>query len=248
MELSSTYRKLALTVLLVLGGMCAAPAAAGAQTQLLFLGISQNGKPNQVMAHAIQLRLRGLDFMVTHPKAIPDPLCERVDCVVAALTREPVNLAMAGRILKTDRACLATLWLVAGRSKKRPIEHDVACRADWKDAELGANLANEAAEVIDDYLRNEEPAPSQINTAISLNTPVIPNTKSSSTNIRLKKNLLLGGIGTLLAISMTTTIALIANGPMKTGDIQAGLLRPETIAASAISGAAAASIAFIAIK
>lgn len=151
----SAWNKAALMVLIGIVAFCAAPAAAkSVQTRLLFMGISKDGRSNSMAENAIQVRIAGLDVSVIRAKDLP--LCDHGECL-SALTNEQADLALTGRILRNEHACLATLWLAVMRDSRNPIVQDVACRVDGRDTELLGSLADAAASLVDNYLRSREP-------------------------------------------------------------------------------------------
>lgn len=206
MGTSRTNSRAAIALLLGLAGLCAAPPVAQAQQQprLLFLGISKDGRAHQAAENAVKLRLAGLDVLVVQPKEIPDPPCERAECLAAALAAEHADFALSGRILKNDRACLATLWLVAGRNKgNASAAQDIVCRPDGKDSELAASLADGAATMIESYLQNSEPAPTQSTIRSSLAIDILPKTVlTTKKRWGWKRKLGLIGFSTSLALSL----------------------------------------------
>ncbi|HRI49563.1 MAG TPA: hypothetical protein PLW65_05225 [Pseudomonadota bacterium] len=159
MGMFSAFKGSVVAVLLGIVGLCAGPVGAQKTPRLLFLGISKDGRPSLTAENAVQLRLGGLDVSVMRRKEIPASPCEQADCLASALSTVPAELALVGRILKSEHACLATLWLTVAKSDKKPTEQEIICRSDAKEDELDASLADSAATMIEDYLKDRKLRP-----------------------------------------------------------------------------------------
>ena len=213
------YRRLAIAALLGFAGMDAAPAAAQEPPTLLFLGISKDGRPYQAAERAIKRRIEGLEVKVEQPTEAASP-CDGAGCLSAALTTAHVEVGLTGRIRQNDRACLATLWFVGGKDQEKPVEHDIACRPDGKEDLLVANLADGAAEMMNDYLRDKEPPPAESSTdsAPAVRTKQLSAAdKKPAWSARKKATASVAGI--TLALSLAGTIAFSAlDGKLAQGD------------------------------
>lgn len=202
------YKRLAIASLLGLTGMGAAPAAAQEHPKLLFLGISKDGRPYQAAERAIKRRIEGLEVKVDQPAEPFDTPCEHAGCLSTALATARVDIGLTGRILKNEQACLATLWFVGGKVKEKPIEHDIPCRPDAKEELLVANLADGAAEMMNDYLRDKEPAPAENQNPVIPIKPTPSPDKKPGWSVGKKATASVAGI--TLALSLAGTIVFSA--------------------------------------
>lgn len=208
----SGFKKSVVALLLGIVGLCAGPVGAQKPPRLLFLGISKDGRPSLTAENAVQLRLGGLDVSVVRSKELTP--CEQADCLSAALAVENADLALTGRVLKNEHACVATLWLAAINKHEKPTEHDIACRSDGDISELIASIADGAAVMVDEYIRDKEldSAPNgQKNpfSAFEKNESSIP---EKNQNINKKQKLIIG-LSLLLTGSLAATIALASMKP-----------------------------------
>ena len=252
MKMSSAYIKSAIVFLIGMMGLFAGPAGAQKPPRLLFLGISKDGRPQQPAESAVQLRLEGLGVEVI--RARESPPCEHADCLAAALAQGHADLALTGRILRNEHACLATLWLAADRGPHRPIEQDITCRSDGKDGELGATLADGAAGLIDDYLRGREPAPEPSELNRSLAVAAQPRAEAGEKKrLSGKKKALIAGLGILLAGGIAATITFASVNPTisqceDSMCFNIMSFRPAVAISGLTSGAILASLLYVSIK
>lgn len=213
-----TYRQTVCALLLGLVGLCASSAVAQAHQRLLFLGISQNGHPFQPAESAIKLRLSGFDVTVAGSSELIDSPCERANCLLSALSSQPADFALTGRILKNEHACLATLWLAAGPAAEQITERDVACRSDAKDNELVENLTDAASAMVDAYLKGHEP-PEAATTAALLTEPApSPILAEPPKKWSWKRKLAAAGLGTLLGLGIGTVAYFATKDKQAIGD------------------------------
>lgn len=244
-------RQFAVALLLAIVGLQARPVEAQSKPRLLFLGIIKDGRQQQA-GHSVQLRLEGLGVQVMTPEQFD--LCAQPDCLTAALATQNAELALLGRILRTDRACVATLWLSPDTGQQSPIAQDIACRPDSKDAELSATLADSAAAMVDEFLRNKEPAPAARNTIQHFSSTESYSFLSKGKQPwNWKKKFLIAGLGILLAGEIAATITFttirpitIENTEKRVPDLL--LFRPEIAGAGILSGLTAASLFFLAFR
>lgn len=245
-------KKLALVLLLGIVGLYATPARAQMPIRLLFLGISKDGRPQQQAEHAVQLRIEGLDISVIRPKINPVLPCEQAGCLAPALDGEDADVALTARILKNERACLATLWLIA-RGQKMPFEQDITCRTDVKDGQLVGDLADAAAALIGDYLHHKESE--SVSNKISF--PQISDIRSNAAigtkkRWNWKKKTMLSIFAVLCATAIGATIALpILDGKVYQENNGEGIpfsLVPFATASGVLVGATAASITLLSFK
>ena len=246
-------KKLVLIILLGIAGLYSRLAEAQtAPPRLLFLGVSKDGHPQQSAEGAVKLRIAGLDISVVRSEELPR--CEQADCLASAITHEKADLALTGRILRSEHACLATLWLMANRGMEKPIEQEIVCRPDNKGNELDADLADAAATMIDEYRRGTEPIP-----APNLMTPILSRNADHKIVIDNKirypwrKKILLAGLGILLAGGIAATATLAYTDPIVTKcpdepcfNIMS--FQPATAVAGLVSGALVASLFFVSLK
>lgn len=258
--------KTVFAILLTIAGLCAAPAAARsegqAQQRLLFLGISKDGRAHQAAESAVQLRLAGLEVLVVRPEESPAPPCDRADCMSKAVTLEHADLALAGRILRSDRACLATLWLANGKEPTQPmVEQDIVCRPDGKDIEVVASLADGAAAMVDNFLHRREseftqntqeqtPHTSPFSQESNIGLKVIAKTqlkwskgrKFLVTGLSL---VFLGGIASTIAFATAKPPGMLNTEPR---EFIAGSFGPEIAVSGILSGSAAGALLLLVIK
>lgn len=252
MKTSSEFIKVTLTLLLGALTFCAIPAAQAAPTRLLFLGISKDGRANLPVENAVQLRLGGLALSVVRGPDLPP--CEHVDCLAPALAIAHADLALTGRIIRNEHACLATMWLASDKPQERPITQDITCRADGSDSELTASMADGAADIVDGYLRSIEPSrtPGEHSHLLDL-IPAPKVTVEKRSRWSLKRGILVAGLGVLLAGGLAVTASLSSIPPNITSCSESNCFnimsfRPAVAAAGIVSGAAAASLLFVTIK
>lgn len=203
-------KQTAIVLLLGLLGLCTSTGVAQAQPRLLFLGISQNGREFQPAESAIKLRLTGLEVTVAQPSPILDPPCERADCLAAALSSEHADLALTGRILKNEHACLATLWLATGKTVESTMAHDILCRPDAKDSELAENLLDGASTMVDSYLRNHATPGSATLAALAIEPARVPISAELKNKWSWKKKFAVAGLGTLLGLGIVGVASFAA--------------------------------------
>lgn len=253
MKMLSVLIKVALALMLGVCSFCAVPAAAqAAPPRLLFLGISKDGRASLPVENAVQLRLGGLTVSVVRAPDLPP--CDQADCLAPALALAHADLALTGRIIRNEHACLATLWLSDGKPQERPIAQDIVCRADGNDSDLSASLADGAAEIVDGYLRSVEPARTPgANPHLLDLIPAPQATVEKRSRWSLKRRILAAGLGVLLAGGLAATASL-ASIPLSVTPCSASncfnimSFRPAVAAAGIVSGGAAASLLFVAIK
>lgn len=248
----SGFKKSVVALLLGIVGLCAGPV--GAQTaspRLLFLGISIDGRAHQAAENAVYVRLAGLDVSVVRPRELHP--CEQADCLSATLVLEQADIAIMGRILRNEHACLATLWLASKNNLEKPVTQDVGCRFDSRDNELPGSLADVAAAMLDDYLKSKETLSRVPKESLSVNTNSNHTTDSKINNKtwNWRKKLFIGlGVTCVTSIATAVTLALL-DGKIHTGPAPTGEVFPlgRHIAASGIvAGAAATSMLILSIS
>ncbi len=211
-----TYRQSALTLLLGLLGLCTNSLVAQAQPRLLFLGISQNDRAFQPAESAIQLRLSGLGVAVARAGEAVDTPCERADCLLSALASEHADLALTGRILKNERACLATLWFATGKSADQTTERDIPCHPDAKDSELAETLTEGASAMVDTYLKSRGTPGSTVLAALSIEPAPAP-LPDAKKKWSWKKKLAVAGLGALLGAGIVSVVSFAARDKQPVG-------------------------------
>lgn len=248
MEMPRTTSKAVIALLLGIVGFCSNTAEAKELPRLLFLGISKDGRAQQQAETAAQVRLAGLEVVVI--KANDMPPCENTECMVTALDSRGADIALTGRILKNEHACLATLWLMRKEAKEKPIEQEIVCRSDGKDSDLVSELADNSAAMVDDYLHNSK-LDSHLNKQI--NSLEFQKKEKIHNMWTWKKKLLITGLSVLLAGEVITTITLssippISSGGSKEDTTSLNLLRPEVAIAGFASGTTATLLLVLGIR
>lgn len=252
----SACMKSAIALLLGIVGLFAAPAEAEKLPRLLFLGISEDGHAHQQAEHAVHVRLKGLGVSLLRLNVTAPSSCEHAECLTAALAGEQgerSELALSGRILKNERVCLATLWLVVNKDHEKPFEQDITCRPDGKESELAGNLADGAAAMVDDYLRHREPDLAIEKSLLTLTLAIQPKTViEKPQRWSQKKKIAIAGLGVLLVLAVSATVSLsLLDGKIYQGEYEKGSpysLVPHISVTGIIVGATAASIALLSFK